>query len=38
LHSLAADDVTEVGAAITDGNVPSVRLFARLGFVRTGSW
>lgn len=38
LRSLAADDVVEVGAAITDGNEPSERLFARLGFVRTGSW
>ncbi len=38
LRSLAADGVTEVGATITDGNVPSERLFARLGFVRTGAW
>ncbi len=38
LRSLAATGVTEVGATITDGNVPSERLFARLGFVRIGSW
>lgn len=38
LRSLAADDVIEVGATITDGNEPSERLFLRLGFVRTGSW
>ncbi len=38
LHSLAADDITEVGATITDGNEPSERLFTRLGFVRVGSW
>ncbi|MEM9036087.1 MAG: GNAT family N-acetyltransferase [Actinomycetota bacterium] len=38
LRSLAASGVTEVGATITDGNVPSERLFARLGFVRVGAW
>lgn len=38
LRSLAADQITEVGATITDGNEPSERLFARLGFLRTGSW
>ncbi|MEO6570403.1 MAG: GNAT family N-acetyltransferase [Ilumatobacteraceae bacterium] len=38
LQALATDGVTEVGATITDGNVPSERLFASLGFVRVGSW
>ena len=38
LASLATAGVTEVGATITDGNVPSERLFARLGAERVGSW
>lgn len=38
LCSLAAAGVDEVGATITDGNVPSERLFTRLGFVRVGAW
>jgi L-amino acid N-acyltransferase YncA len=38
LHSLADAGVDEVGATITDGNVPSERLFASLGFVRRGPW
>lgn len=38
LRSLAEAGITEVGATITDGNTPSERLFARLGFVRVGSW
>lgn len=38
LHALADLGVTEVGATITDGNVPSERLFASLGFVRVGRW
>jgi ribosomal protein S18 acetylase RimI-like enzyme len=38
LRSLAADGIDEVGATITDGNVPSERLFARLGFRRVGPW
>ena len=36
LSSLAAAEVFEVGATITDGNTPSERLFAGLGFVRVG--
>ena len=35
---LAADGVAEVGAVITDGNVPSERLFTSLGFSRVGAW
>lgn len=38
LASLAAAGVTEVGATITDGNEPSERLFASLGFRREGEW
>ena len=38
LASLAAAGVTEVGATITDGNEPSERLFASLGFERVGAW
>ncbi len=38
LHGLAAHGVDEVGATITDGNVPSERLFAGLGFGRIGTW
>lgn len=38
LRSLAAAGVQEVGAVITDGNVPSERLFTALGFVRVGDW
>jgi L-amino acid N-acyltransferase YncA len=38
LGSLAAAGITEVGATITDGNTPSERLFASLGFHRLGAW
>ena len=38
LELLADDDIVEVGAVITDGNVPSERLFSRLGFERFGEW
>jgi L-amino acid N-acyltransferase YncA len=38
LASLASVGVDEVGATITDGNVASERLFAKLGFRRIGSW
>jgi GNAT superfamily N-acetyltransferase len=38
LHSLAASGIRVVGATITDGNVPSERLFTRLGFQRVGAW
>ena len=38
LRSLADAGVAEVGAVITDGNTPSERLFAGLGFVRVGAW
>lgn len=38
LASLAECGVTEVGATITDGNVPSECLFAYLGASRIGPW
>jgi RimJ/RimL family protein N-acetyltransferase len=38
LASLAAAGIAEVGAAITDGNIASERLFAGLGFDRRGAW
>ena len=38
LHRLAVGGITEVGATVTDGNIPSERLFARLGFERVGAW
>ncbi|MEM7325382.1 MAG: GNAT family N-acetyltransferase [Actinomycetota bacterium] len=38
LHRLRAAGVDEVGAAITDGNIPSERLFTGLGFTRIGPW
>ena len=38
LHRLRAAGIDEVGAAITDGNVPSERLFVGLGFTRIGPW
>ncbi len=38
LRSLARDGQSEVGATITDGNVPSERLFLGLGFARHGVW
>lgn len=38
LESLTAAGVAEVGAVITDGNTPSERLFASLGFTRVGPW
>jgi len=38
LASLADAGVREVGATITDGNVPSERLFANLGANRVGPW
>ena len=38
LASLAAAGIAEVGAAITDGNIASERLFAGLGFRRCGEW
>ena len=38
LRSLADAGVFEVGATITDGNVPSERLFLGLGFTRRGAW
>ncbi|MGB8861656.1 MAG: GNAT family N-acetyltransferase [Ilumatobacteraceae bacterium] len=38
LRALAEHGVTEVGATITDGNEPSERLFAGLGFERVGQW
>jgi L-amino acid N-acyltransferase YncA len=37
IESLADAGVREVGAAITDGNVASERLFVGLGFTRRGS-
>lgn len=38
LRSLADAEVEIVGATITDGNVPSERLFTALGFRRVGPW
>jgi L-amino acid N-acyltransferase YncA len=38
LGSLAAAGIFDVGAAITDGNVASERLFTSLGFDRRGAW
>ena len=38
LRSLASDGCDDVGAVITDGNVPSERLFRSLGFQRVGPW
>ena len=38
LSLLAANDVDQVGAVVTDGNVPSERLFASLDFTRVGAW
>jgi L-amino acid N-acyltransferase YncA len=38
LRRLHRDGVDEVGAVITDGNLASERLFARLGFSRVGPW
>jgi L-amino acid N-acyltransferase YncA len=38
IRSLHEAAVGEVGATITDGNEPSERLFASLGFVRVGAW
>ena len=38
LASLAGAGIAEVGAAITDGNIASERLFAGLGFRRCGEW
>jgi GNAT superfamily N-acetyltransferase len=38
LKSLVGDGVSDAGAVITDGNVPSERLFSGLGFIRVGPW
>lgn len=38
LAALSEAGIAEVGATITDGNVPSQRLFASLGFERLGPW
>lgn len=38
LASLQVDGIVDVGATITDGDVPSEQLFASLGFVRVGPW
>lgn len=38
LNSLAGEEITEVGATITDGNSASERLFVGLGFTRRGTW
>jgi L-amino acid N-acyltransferase YncA len=38
LQVLADDDIVDVGAVITEGNVPSERLFSSLGFEQFGPW
>ncbi len=38
IRSLVDTSIDQVGATITDGNVPSERLFASLGFARVGPW
>ena len=38
LEMLADDDIVDVGAVLTEGNLPSERLFSRLGFERFGEW
>ena len=38
LQMLADDDIVDVGAVITEGNVPSERLFSSLGFEQVGVW
>jgi L-amino acid N-acyltransferase YncA len=38
LDLLSEDGIAEVGAVITQGNLPSERLFSSLGFERVGVW
>ena len=38
LDALAAAQVVDIGATITDGNIASETLFRRLGFERHGPW
>ena len=38
LQMMADDDIVDVGAVITEGNVPSERLFSSLGFEQAGVW